>query len=108
MIEMNSNVCPECNGNLKYYDKVSRTIRIEYGKKCEIDIRRFKCKKCGKIHREIPYYVIPYKHYTAQIIEGVLKGSITSDMLIYEDYPSEMTMKRWISRYAKNTVSFMK
>lgn len=37
----------------------------------------------------------PYKQYEAEIIDGVREGLIDSSTLGFEDYPSEMTMKRW-------------
>ena len=43
----------------------------------------------------MPKNILPFKHYEKDIIEGVTEGWITSDTLGYEDYPCEMTMKRW-------------
>lgn len=95
MINDNELTCPECGGTLKYYDKVQRIIRTNNRISKHIEIRRFKCTKCGMIHREIPDDIFPYKQYEAEIIRGVLEGLITSDVLGFEDYPCEMTMIRW-------------
>lgn len=51
---------------------------------------------CNSIHREIPPEILPFKQYEKEIVEGVIEGLITSDTLGFEDYPCEMTMKRWI------------
>ena len=40
-------------------------------------IRRMKCTKCGILHRELPDFLVPYKHYTAEVISGVLDGQVT-------------------------------
>jgi len=37
-------------------------------------IRRLKCKECGKLHRELPDILLPYKHYRSEIIEEALDG----------------------------------
>lgn len=78
--------CPVCGGNLKLYDHVMRIIREKKGEKDHIYIRRMKCVDCGKIHRELPRYVLPYIQYDKDIVMGVLTGQITSDDLDYEDY----------------------
>lgn len=68
------------------------------GNKTFLKVRRFKCIECNKIHRELPEFIFEYKHYEAEIINGVMEGYITSDSIDYEDYPSEITMERWRSR----------
>ena len=87
--------CPKCGGTLKYYDNVRRIIRTKGGIKNWIKVKRFRCEVCNKIHRYLPDYIFPYKHYVAEIIQGVVKGDITVETLGFEDYPCEMTMKRW-------------
>ena len=96
MIKEDAKICPNCNGLLKHYDHVTRKIRSEYGKIEQRKIRRFKCVECGKVHRELPKNLMPYKQFTTEIITGVIEGSITPECLEYEDYPCELTMKRWI------------
>ena len=92
MININESACPVCGGELKYYDQVKRIVRTKGRASKYIAIRRFLCVKCGKIHRELPDYIFPYKQYEAEIIRGVLEEYITSDTLGFEDYPCEMTM----------------
>lgn len=58
----------------------------------DIDVQSVKT-----IHRFLPECVHPYKQYDAEIIDGVIEGLIDSDTLGFEDYPCEMTMKRWRS-----------
>lgn len=96
--ELTSNklsICDKCGGKLKRYDKATRTVIQKGGERKVFKIRRLKCSKCGKIHRELPDFLIPYKHYDCEIIKGVIDGYITSSTIGYEDYPSEVTMRRW-------------
>ena len=95
MINVNELTCPSCNGQLKYYDRVKRFIKTKGGKSEELYLRRLQCIQCGMLHRELPDNVAPYKQYDLDIIRGVLEGFITSEVLGFEDYPSEMTMFRW-------------
>ncbi len=90
-------ICKICGSTSKYYDKVSRKIRIENREIRMVVIERYKCPVCKSIHRNLPKNVFPYKQYDARIIIGVLSGEITSDVLTYEDYPCEKTMIRWKS-----------
>lgn len=95
MISNDELTCPGCGGNLKYYDKVQRIVRTKGRKSKLIEIRRLRCIKCRSVHRELPSYIFPYKHYEIEVIIGVLEGLITSDTLGFEDYPCDMTMLRW-------------
>lgn len=106
MTVCNTSKCPNCGGELKHYDSVNRVIKTKGGNKSYIKVRRLKCTICKKIHRNVPSYLIPYKHYDVDIISGVIEGYITPDTIGYEDYPCEMTMIRW--KNAEFTTSFMR
>lgn len=95
MVKVGETECPNCGGELRFWDMVNRLIRYENGDKEWTRIRRMKCKKCGKLHRELPDYILPFKQYDAEIIKEIQNGSITSDDLGYENYPTELTMLRW-------------
>lgn len=98
--------CPRCKSNQLYlYDKVKRLIKGASGKQQWIDIWRYKCKKCNFVHRNLHGIVVPFKHYNADIIEGVQNGHITPDTLGFEDYPCEQTMRRWLLNTQKKQVS---
>lgn len=97
MIISNNSKCPNCGGNLKYYDKVKRTVKTKGGNKQYIKVRRFVCNACESVHRELPDFIFPYKHYDGEIIRGVKEGLITPETFGFEDYPCEMTMNRWIN-----------
>lgn len=87
--------CSVCGNEMLYYDKVKRFIREENGHKRMIFVKRYRCKQCNKTIRKNPGGVIFRKHYRKDIILGVLNGSITPEVIGYEDYPCEMTMNRW-------------
>ncbi len=68
------------------------------GKKKPRRIERRKCPECGHSYRLLPDDQIPYKHYSAEIIEKVIDDDyeFTEDELLkMEDYPCEATMARW-------------
>lgn len=91
----NISICSACGGILKYYDSVKRLVRGVGGNKRWVKVKRFRCVECHEIHRVLPDFIFPYKHYESSIIKGVIDGLISCESLDYEDYPCEMTIKRW-------------
>ena len=87
--------CPCCGGTLKCYDRVRRIVRRKNGLKKWVRIRRLICNECCSIHRELPTYLAPYRHYDIRIIEGFLSGMLSSFDLDYEDYPCDSTIANW-------------
>ena len=72
------------------HSTVKRHYRTEDGKKHWIRIRRLRCKVCGKIHRQLPDTILPYKHYQAQVIEDVLDNAP-----VEPTGPEASTLVRW-------------
>lgn len=95
-------ICNNCHCELKKYDKVYRTIRVKGGVKMKVKIQRYQCPKCKHIYRELPEDLYPHKQYESEIIDGVVEGLIDSSTLGFEDYPCEMTMKRWRKEHAES------
>lgn len=98
--EENHITCPCCNGELHMRDHRYRIWKREGGEKRFIRIRRLQCTQCKRIHCELPDFLVPYKHYETEVIEGVLDGVITEDDPDSEDEngaqrPCDTTMKRW-------------
>ena len=88
-------ICPVCKSQLKYRDRRWRIMRKEGHDESWIQIRRLYCEHCNRLHNELPDCLSPYKHYSADIIEGAVDGIVTADDEDSEDYPCEMTMERW-------------
>ena len=95
-------MCPVCHGVLRYRDSRPRIRKKEGGIKEYLMVRRFFCKTCHSYHTELPDCLVPYKHYEAEVISGVLDGVIRPDDLDSEDYPSFQTMLRWLQWFNEN------
>ena len=50
---------------------------------------------CRRLHRMLPNFMVRFKHYSAEVISGVLDGIVTPEDADSEDHPSVNTMKRW-------------
>ena len=96
LIESNAiSYCPICGEPLIYRDSCERGMLLEGHERRRYQIRRLKCPKCGKLHRELPDFLAPFKQYSTEIIAGVLDGIVTSEDDDSVDYPCEETMSRW-------------
>ena len=96
MVRIGETACPKCGQELEYCDTVRRIVRTKGRVTYKAYIRRLRCTGCGRLHRELPESIFPYKQYEAEVIRGVLEGLITSDTLGYENYPCEATMRAWV------------
>jgi hypothetical protein len=67
--------CPACGAPLSGYDLRRRQAVDLEGATRSYYLRRLRCAGCGKLHTEIPAFMLPYKHYTrAAIAEGMRGG----------------------------------
>lgn len=94
--------CPYCGGQLRYRDSRLRIRKHEGGHRDYLSIRRFRCAVCESYHNELPDVLLPYKHYGAEVISGVIDGIVTPDDHDSEDYPSISTMLSWLRWFRLN------
>lgn len=87
--------CPKCGGKTINYGRVKRVVRTKSRETRIIFVQRVKCQVCGRVSRVLPDSIVPYKQYEKEVITGVQEGLIDSGILGFEDYPCEMTMRRW-------------
>lgn len=96
-------LCPVCHdGVLLFRDYCDRIVRYEGGDSEWIRIPRCQCnnKRCGRIHRMLPDFLAPFKHYPEPVISDVLDGGI--DPADVDDCPSAQSAKRWGQWLMKN------
>lgn len=93
--ESSEYICPECSkGHLDSYDHCPRISRHADSEDEWFEIPRGKCSHCKRLHRALPDFMVPYKHYDARAITDVLDEKITPDNFTGNN-PSESTMVRW-------------
>ena len=63
------------------------------GERIHLIIRRLRCRRCQKIHHELPDIIVPHKHHCAETIEEILADRESAA------YPCEtstaMRLRRW-------------
>ena len=64
-------ICPTCGAPLTARDRKKRVWKKERGEKSWVMIRRLVCTNsdCNHLHNELQDFLVPYKHYEAQLIE---------------------------------------
>lgn len=88
-------VCPICGGEVRHRDYVRRIVRTGGSEKEWIVVERFECSECRLVRRYLPEWLMPFKHYRRDIIEGFVGGWLDNGDLRFEDYPCDMTILRW-------------
>ena len=86
-------ICSGCQCPMKCKDRRERIGRTFDGERSVYLIRRMYCADCHIMHKELPDFLIKYKHFEVQIIEDTIDGNISAEDGF--DAPSEMTMNRW-------------
>jgi hypothetical protein len=87
--------CPFCRGTMAARDSRPRLVIREDGSRETWVVRRLLCRSCGKIHTELPDFILPYKHYEASAIQKTLDeepdNSCPAD---------DSTLRRWRESFA--------
>ena len=66
-----TSICPICTSELQVVGSRSRKVIVK-GSPTTLVIRRLQCKKCRKIHHELPDLLVPYKRHCVQTIEQIV------------------------------------
>lgn len=82
--------CSYCSGETKYLGRRERGYIKDTGEHEKLLIPRNRCEPCKKIHHVLPDFLVPYKRYDRESIEGVLNGN---DLLTVA--ADESTIRRW-------------
>jgi hypothetical protein len=82
--------CPCCGKGMRVIGTRDRKSRDRSGKMKTLNIRRLRCDDCGRIHHELPDFIVPYKRYESECIELVLTNPSNNDVPA-----DESTLSRW-------------
>lgn len=67
--------CPHCGREMRVAGSRRRRVRRLDSEVVTLIIRRLRCDACRRIHHELPDFIVPYKHYSAEVIEDILRGA---------------------------------
>ena len=78
--------CPCCGEFLTGYDHRRRSVIDVVGEITIFSLRRLRCSRCLKIHLELPDFMLPHKHYNAEVVEQADSELCPAD---------DSTIRRW-------------
>lgn len=81
---------PCCGKSMSIIGTRDRKSKERSGETQVYNIRRLRCDQCGRIHHELPDFLVPYKRYESECIELVLTNPSTRDVPA-----DESTLFRW-------------
>jgi len=90
--------CAHCKGRLTINDCYKRHFIDEGGNRHDGWIAQGCCGACRKYPSLIPSFLMPYKHYKAEVIEKVIFEAEEKEVL--SDCPADdATMRRWVNQF---------
>jgi hypothetical protein len=100
MIDSGEALCPICGGLLKLHGSYPRCI-IDKGENAHHGwIAQGYCAASNKYHSLIPSFVLPYRHYEAEVIEETLTDYEESgDISLLESPVNNSTLYRWLRQF---------
>jgi hypothetical protein len=81
VIALDESYCPVCQSVLSFR-ATRRRVLWKGDTDTEKDImiiRRLYCERCKCIHHELPDCVVPFKRYSAEVIENIVTGQTTKE-----------------------------
>ena len=81
-----------CGGAFEVMGSRKRKVINSDESKWTLVIRRLRCKKCRRLHHELPDMVMPYKRHCAQTIEKIVSGEA---LAIYCEESTIRKIKAW-------------
>jgi len=98
--------CPDCGKPTVLFGFSRLRKLIVDGMIQRIELRRVRCKNCGKTHVVLPDFVCPYKQYSAFDIELAihdLDSGLTAEQIDCMAAPS--TIRRWYKAFTANAAA---
>ena len=87
---------PACFEELTYRNSCKWILLQEGHERQVCIIHRMKCRRCGTFHRELPDFLVPYKHYTA------VDCQVNCLTFLFKSDPSD-DLLQWINFNYKST-----
>jgi len=94
-------LCSVCHGQLKYHSSYRRYLQDEESNREQGWVAQVHCAACGKYPALLPEFIMPYKHYEAGVIEGVIAESENGVNVEKSGgcAADASTMRRWVKQF---------
>ena len=96
-------LCSLCHGGLKYHGSYRRYLLDEDSNREQGWVAQVHCVTCNVYPALIPDFIMPYKHYKAEVVEKVIAAHGKGENVERLDGCAAdiSTMRRWIGQFEK-------
>ena len=89
--------CPCCGKLMHLHCRCVRYVRRHEGQRDKLSLRVFYCSNCHRYHRELPNFIVPYRHLCTKIL-----AAIYDDRDNYAvDNRTIIRIRRWVNKFMK-------
>jgi hypothetical protein len=100
LIDSGEALCPICGGLLKLHGSYPRCIIDKRENAHHGWIAQGYCAASNKYHSLIPSFILPYRHYEAEVIEEALTcNEASGDLTLLESPVNNSTLYRWLRQF---------
>ena len=100
IIGIGAAICPICRNEMKSHGRCTRYIEISGEERRTYSLRIFFCPECHHYHRELPDFMIPYKHYSAETYAEIHNNPSNCFKCSVDEH-SFRRMRAWVSAFMK-------
>jgi hypothetical protein len=99
MLNRGDILCPLCGGAFAVHGSYKRHCKDGFDQRHDGWIAQVHCSACNKYPSLIPDFIMPYKHYKAEVIEAVIIESEEGCLDLSSCPADESTMRRWANQF---------
>ena len=94
-------LCASCHGQLEFHGSYRRYLKDEESNREQGWVAQVHCEACGTYPALIPDFIMPYKHYSAEVIENVIAAYENGENVECLDGCAAdiSTMRRWVRQF---------
>ena len=94
-------LCARCNGCLSFHGSYSRHCKDDNGSLHYGWVAQGHCASCNAYPSLIPAFIMPHKHYKAEVIENVIAETEKGRAIEHLDgcAADVSTMRRWVTQF---------
>ena len=91
-------LCPKCNKLMQSHGRCQRNVHIPGDGRTRFSLRVFFCDTCRRYHRELPYFLIPYKYHCAETVAATYDSDM-AELDCDADDSTIRRLKQWVTDF---------
>lgn len=92
--------CPECGKLMRSHGRCLRYVIFPYVGRLVFSLRVFFCRDCHRYHRELPDFIIPYKHHCVETYAEVYDKE-PNELECEVDEKTIRRIRAWVTEFMK-------